>query len=302
MDFLVAPLLRAYLRRTFKRRHEADPTAPALRAHVEALVRRAPKPPRGVRVEATTVGGVPAEWVIAPGADLARTIVYCHGGGYAAGSPASARDLVWRLSAAAACRVLSLDYRLAPEHPFPAALDDVTAAYRALVSTGSAPTSVAFAGDSAGGGLALGALVRLRDEGAPMPAAACAFSPWTDLAFCGESLTTNEALDPMVSVEAIRPTASWYLADQPATHPHASPLYADPRGLPPTLLQVGSTEVLRDDSVRLAERMRAAGVDVTLEVWPDMPHVFQGFAMVLRTARRAVASAGRFLDERTRPG
>lgn len=297
---LRAAALRFYLRHTFKRRH--DPAAPpaALRANVDALVRRMPRPPRGVTVEPTSAGGVPAEWVAGPDAAEGRALLYFHGGGYAAGSPASARDLVWRLAVAARARVLSVDYRLAPEHPFPAAVEDAAAAYHHLLSSGLAPSAIAFAGDSAGGGLALGALVKLRDDGAPMPAAACAFSPWTDLAITGPSAAANREADPMIRVEAIRPTAGWYLGGAPATSPYASPLYADVRGLPPTLLHVGSTEVLLDDSVRLAERMKEAGVDVTLRVFPDMPHVFQGLAMFLPEAREAIAEAGRFLDGHTR--
>lgn len=297
-----AALIRFYLRHTFKRRLDPNATAADLRANVAALVRGMPRPPRGVTVTKTSAGGVPAEWVAAPEAVEGRTILYFHGGGYASGSPDSVRDLVWRLSAAARARVLVLDYRLAPEHPFPAAIEDGTSAYRHLLSTGVAPASIAFAGDSAGGGLALGTLVRLRDEGAPMPAAVCAFSPWTDLAITGASAETNRDADPMVRVEAIRVGVLWYLGSTPADDPCASPLYADVRGLPPALLHVGSTEVLLDDSVRLAERMRAANVDVTLKIWPDMPHVFHGFALFLPEAREAIAEAGQFIEAHARPG
>lgn len=295
---LQAIAIRFYLRHWFKRRLDPNAPASALRANVDDLVRRMPAPPAGVTVTRTDAGGVPAEWVAASGADARRALVYCHGGGYASGSPASVRDLAWRLSEAARCRVLVLDYRLAPEHPFPAAIEDVASAYRHLLSSGFAPTSIAFAGDSAGGGLALGSLLKLRDDGAPMPAAACAFSPWTDLALTGDTVTTNRDADPMVLAEALASTAAWYLGSTPATSPYASPFYADARGLPPTLLHVGSTEVLLDDSRRLAENMKSANVDVDLRIWPDMPHVFQGFAMFLPEARAAIAEAGRFLDAR----
>jgi epsilon-lactone hydrolase len=290
--------IRFYLRYWFKRR--LDPNAPAsvLRANVADLTRRTPKPPPGVVITPTNAGGVPAEWVAAPGTDARRAILYFHGGGYAAGSPATCRDLVWRLSEAARCRVLVVDYRLAPEHPFPAAVEDAALAYRHLLSSGFAPASIAFAGDSAGGGLVFGSLVKLRDDGAPMPAAACGFSPWTDLAMTGRTVTTNRDADPMVRAEALQSTAAWYLGSTPATSPYASPFYADVQGLPPTLLHVGSTEVLLDDSQRLAEKMKAAKVDVDLRVWPDMPHVFQGFALFLPEARSAIADAGRFLDAR----
>ncbi len=293
---LQAIALRFYLRHWFKRR--LDPNAPvsALRANVDDLMRKMPKPPPGVTITPTNAGGVPAEWVAAPGADVRRVILHLHGGGYASGSPASVRDLAWRLSEAARCRVLVPDYRLAPEHPFPAAIEDAASTYRYLLSSGFAPASIAVTGDSAGGGLALGSLVKLRDDGAPMPAAACCFSPCTDLALTGRTLTTNRDADPMVSAEALPQTAAWYLGSTPATNPYASPLYADVRGLPPTLLHVGSTEVLLDDSRRLAENMRSAKVEVELRIWPDMPHVFQGCAAFLPEARAALAEVGRFLD------
>ncbi|MDI1452000.1 alpha/beta hydrolase [Polyangium sp. 6x1] len=295
---LQAIALRFYLRYWFKRR--LDPNAPvsALRANIDDLVRRMPKPPPGVTVLPTNAGGVPAEWVTAAGADERRVLLHFHGGGYASGSPASVRDLAWRLSEAARCRVLVVDYRLAPEHPFPAAIEDAASAYRHLLSNGFAPASIAFSGDSAGGGLVLGSLVKLRDDGAPMPAAACCFSPWTDLAMTGGTITTNRDADPMVRAEALPQTAAWYLGSTPATSPYASPLYADVRGLPPTLLHAGSTEVLLDDARRLAENMKTAKVDVHLRIWPDMPHVFQGCAAFLPEAREAIAEAGQFLDAR----
>jgi epsilon-lactone hydrolase len=295
---LQAIAVRFYLRYWFKRRLKPDVPVSVLRATVDGLVRWSPKPPPGVTVMPTNAGGVPAEWVAAPGADARRAILYFHGGGYASGSPASVRDLAWRLSEAARCRVLVVDYRLAPEHPFPAAIEDAASAYRHLLESGFAPASIAFAGDSAGGGLALGSLVKLRDDGAPMPAAACCFSPVTDLAGTGRTATTNRDADPMVRPDALRHMVAWYLGSTPATSPYASPLYADVRGLPPTLLHAGSTEVLLDDSRRFAENMKSAKVDVDLRIWPDMPHVFQGFAAFLPEARAAIAEAGRFLDAR----
>ncbi|MBK8257866.1 MAG: alpha/beta hydrolase [Polyangiaceae bacterium] len=294
---LQAFALRFYLRHWFKRR--LDPNAPvsALRANVDDLARGLPKPPSGVTVTPSNAGGVPVEWVAVPGADERRVLLHFHGGGYASGSPASVRDLAWRLSQAARCRVLVVDYRLAPEHPFPAAIEDAASVYNHLLSSGFAPSAIAFTGDSAGGGLALGSLVKLRDDGAPMPAAACCFSPWTDLAFTGGTFTTNRDIDPMVLADALPQTAAWYLGSASATNPYASPLYADVRGLPPTLLHAGSTEVLLDDSRRLAEKMKSANVEVELRVWPDMPHVFQGCASFLPEARTALAEAGRFLED-----
>lgn len=287
-----------YLRHTFKRQLDPNAPASALRENVNKLVRRMPKPPHDVTVTPTNAGGVPAEWVTGPGADPDRVLLYFHGGGYSAGSPASARDLVWRIAAAARSRALVLDYRLAPEHPFPAAIEDAAAAYRHLLASGIAPKSIAFVGDSAGGGLALGALVKLRDDGAPMPVAACGLSPVTDLTISGETMTTNRDADPMLQVDQMRTTAAWYLGSTPATSPYASPLHADLHNFPPTLLHVGSTEVLLDDSRRFAEKLKSANVNVELRIWPDMPHVFHGLAMFVPEARAAIAEVGRFLDTR----
>ncbi len=297
---LQAIVIRFYLRHWFKRR--LDPRAPvsALRANVAHLARRMPAAPKAVIITPAEVGGVKGEWVAAPGADARRVILYLHGGGYVSGTAASIRDLTWRLSAAARCQVLALDYRLAPEHPFPAAIEDVAAAYRALLHEDFAPASIAFAGDSAGGGLVYGSLVKLRDDGAPMPAAACSFSAVTDLALTGGTLKTNNEVDPMILVEGLPPVVAWYLGSTPATTPYASPLYADLRGLPPALLQVGSTEVLLDDSRRMAERLRAAGVSADLRIWQDMPHVWQGCGSFLPEARAAIAEAGQFLDSHVR--
>jgi len=227
-----------------------------------------------------------------------RVLLYFHGGGYQIGSPATLRRMVALLAADAQARVLSVDYRLAPEHPFPAAVDDAVAAYRWLLGGGTDPATVALAGDSSGGGLALATLVALRDAGEPMPAAAFAISPWTDLALTGESLRTRAAAEMMVRPDGMPETAALYLAGADPRHPHASPLYADLRGLPPLLIHVGDAEVVLDDSTRFAARAREAGVDVTLEVWDEMPHVWHAFAGLLPEADQAIARAGRWLRAR----
>jgi acetyl esterase/lipase len=193
--------------------------------------------------------------------------------------------------------VLSVDYRLAPEHPFPAAVNDAITAYRWLLADGTDPAIIALAGDSAGGGLALAALVALRDAGDPMPAAAAVISPWTDLALTGDSLRTRAAVDVMIKPAGMRETAEAYLNGQDPRHPHASPLYADLRGLPPTLIHVGDAEVILDDSTRFAGNARAAGVDVTLEVWDEMPHVWHAFAGLLPEADQAIGRMGTWLRE-----
>ena len=255
-------------------------------------------PPPGTSVDPVDAGGVPAEWVVAPGAVTGRVLLYLHGGAYQIGSPATLRHVVALLSGAATARVLSVDYRLAPEHPFPAAVDDAVAAYRWLLGQGTDPAVIAFAGDSAGGGLALGTLVALRDAGEPMPAAAIVLSPWTDLALTGESLQTRAAVDVMIKPAGMAETAAAYLAGQDPRHPYASPLYADLHGLPPVLIHVGDAEVILDDSTRFAARARDQGVEVTLEVWDEMPHCWHTFAGFLPEADQAIERIGGWLRER----
>jgi epsilon-lactone hydrolase len=256
------------------------------------------QPPPGTAVEPADAGGVPAEWVIAAGVDSARVLMYLHGGAYQAGSPATLRHTIALISAAAQARVLSVDYRLAPEHPFPAAVDDAVTAYRFLLDGGGDPAAIAIAGDSSGGGLALASLVALRDAGDRLPAAAVAISPWTDLALTGESLTTRADADVMIKPDGIREDAATYLAGADPRHPYASPLYAGLRGLPPLLIQVGDAEVILDDSTRFAAKARAAGVDVTLEVWDQMPHVWHAFAGLLPESDQAIERIGGWLQAR----
>ena len=258
----------------------------------------ASQPPRGTTVDPVDAGGVPAEWVVSAGADGDRVLLYLHGGAYQIGSPATLRHMVALLSGAAKARVLSVDYRLAPEHPFPAAVDDAIAAYRWLLAGGTDPASVAFAGDSAGGGLALGTLVALRDAGEPLPAAVVVLSPWTDLALTGESLRSRAAADVMIKPAGMAETAAAYLAGQDPRHPYASPLYADLHGLPPVLIHVGDAEVILDDSTRFAARAKGYGVGVTIEVWDEMPHVWHAFAGLLPEADQAIERIGSWLTER----
>jgi len=270
-------------------------TIPERRRAMESF---AASPPGGTAVDPVDAGGVPAEWVAAPGVSPGRVLLYLHGGAYQAGSPATLRNLVALLSGATQARALSVDYRLAPEHPFPAAVEDALAAYRWLLASGIDPALIAIAGDSAGGGLALGALVALRDSGEPMPAAAVLLSPWTDLALTGESLRTRAAVDVMIKPDGISEDAALYLADADPRHPHASPLYADLCGLPPLLIHVGDAEVILDDSIRLAARASEAGVEVSLEIWDEMPHVFPAFAGWLPEADQAIEHIGAWLDQR----
>jgi acetyl esterase/lipase len=258
--------------------------------------------PEGTQVDPVDANGVPAEWVVAAGVTGERVVLHFHGGAYHLGSPARLRGLLALLSAAAQVRVLSASYRLAPEHRFPAAVEDALTAYRWLIADGTPARQVVISGDSSGGGLALAALVALRDAGDPLPGAAVVISPWTDLGLGGESLRSRAAVDVMLTPDGAREAADWYLAGQDARHPYASPLYADLHGLPPVLIQVGDAEILRDDSVRFAAAAQAAGVDVTLEIWPEMPHVWHAFAGLLPEADEAIERIGRWLREDRPPG
>ncbi|OWJ63263.1 alpha/beta hydrolase [Paraburkholderia caledonica] len=264
-----------------------------------------PDVPRGWRLrDLVGADGKPlrGEWIERsgePSIGARPTVLYLHGGGYYFCSPRTHRSIVFGLATRANAPVFSLDYRLAPEHRFPAALDDATAAYRHLIAEGTAPESIVIAGDSAGGGLALATLVALRDAGDPLPAGAVLFSPWTDLAATGASIVDNDGADPMFSGPAIAKAAKVYLGDMPATHPYASPVYADLRGLPPLFMMAGSTEVLLDDSRRVAANARAAGVDCELEVWKKMPHVWPIFAPFIPEANRALDRAAAFVGRVT---
>jgi acetyl esterase/lipase len=272
------------------------PTVHELRLGLEILGSKLP-PPDDVTCAAVDAGGVPAEWIQAPNAVAPRVILYLHGGGYVLGSIATHRGLAGRLSRAAAARVLLLGYRLAPEHPFPAAVDDATAAYRWLLSQGVSPARLVIAGDSAGGGLTIATLVALRDAGVSLPAAAVCQSPWVDLEGIGESMMTKAAADPLVNKDMLLQLAAWYLHDANPRAPLAAPLYADLRNLPPLLIQVGTAETLLDDATRLAARATAAGVDVTLEPWEDMIHVWQLFAPMLPEGQQAIERLGAFIQQ-----
>ncbi len=271
----------------------------AMREYFETMTSAFPAA-TDVAYESVTAGGVPAEWILPPGAPDSEALLYLHGGGYAIGSVNTHRDLASRLAKAAQMRVLNLNYRLAPEHPFPAALDDALAAYQWLLTQGVKPGKIIIAGDSAGGGLTVATLVALRDRNIPLPAAAVCLSPWVDLGMSGQSMVTKASIDPMVTPDGVKMMAGLYLGKNPANTPLASPLYADLGGLPPLLIQVGTREVLLDDSVRLAERAKAAGVDVTIEPWEDMIHVWQFFASMLPEGAQAIERIGEFVHTHIR--
>jgi epsilon-lactone hydrolase len=250
-----------------------------------------------VEVEPVVVAGHPAEWVRAPGGDPDRAVLYLHGGGYVMGSLATHRKLAGDVSRAAGVPVLVLDYPLAPEHPYPAAVDVAAAAFAELAAERGAANLV-VAGDSAGGGLTLACVLALRDRGHDLPAAAVALSPWVDLADCDHTASPLALIDPIIHAEGLARMAGLYAGGADRTDPLLSPARADLTGLPPLLIQVGEAEVLLPESQRLAEAAEAAGVDVALDVWPEMPHVWQVFAGRVPEATEAVEGIGRFIGQR----
>ncbi|MEO5952317.1 MAG: alpha/beta hydrolase [Chloroflexia bacterium] len=249
----------------------------------------------GVEVESIDADGVPCEWVWVAGADRAKVLFFVHGGGFTSGSCVTHRDLASRLSLASGLSALLPGYRLAPEHPFPAGLEDVVAVYRWLLASGFDSTYIAFGGDSAGGNLALAALLSLRDTDAPMPAALALLSPWLDLTFTGESMISRESVDiGITKVDLLRSRAHYIGSDDGADR-LMSPLFADLSGLPPMLIHAGDNEILLSDSERLVEKAHDAGVDATLKVWPGMRHVFHGDAATVTEAQQAIDEIGVFL-------
>lgn len=254
--------------------------------------------PVGAKKEAIKMGGVPAVKVTTPDADPRRAVLYLHGGGYIFGSPLSHNDLGEFLAKSAKVPVYLLDYRLAPEHPFPAPVEDAVAAYRWLLEQDIKPERIAVSGDSAGGGLTLATLFAIRDAKLPMPACGVPLSPWSDLECTGETMVTKAAVDPMVQRDLTRQLADLY-APGKLDNPLVSPLHGDYTGLPPLLIQVGERETLLDDSLRVADRARKAGVDVTLEVEPGQIHVFQIFASRLDEAVAAIDRMGAFIRRHT---
>ncbi|SHF75335.1 Acetyl esterase/lipase [Kaistia soli DSM 19436] len=249
-----------------------------------------------VALETVSIGGIDAEWSIAPGSDPGRVLLFFHGGGYCSGSILSHRALVTEAGRAAEVRTLAVNYRLAPEHPFPAALDDALAAWRFLRQAGVAAHDIVLGGDSAGGGITLSLLCRLRDTGDALPACGWLISPWTDLTLSGETLASKDAVDPLIHRAYLAELRDAYLPeDVDQNDPRVSPLFADLAGLPPLLIQVGSDETLLSDATRLAAAAGAADVAVTLEIWPHMIHAWPLWNARLAAGRAALAEAGAFM-------
>ncbi|HEV2546498.1 MAG TPA: alpha/beta hydrolase [Stellaceae bacterium] len=288
-------VLTLILRWRIKRNAKGEPDVAKARA-LAARTAMKPRIPPGWRIRQVSSPRA-GEWVerVDDASELRRTILYLHGGGYYFCSQETHRSITLALAIGAEARVFVPDYRLAPEHRFPAAIEDAVAAYRDLLSNGTPAARLVIAGDSAGGGLALATLLSLRDASDPLPAAAVLFSPWTDLAATGASLRTNDKRDPMFSGETVAQTARIYLGETPPINPLASPLYAELKGLPPLFIQASDSEVLLDDSSRLAEKATCAGIAVSFRAWHKLPHVWQFFTPFLPEARQALAETADFI-------
>ncbi|MBW2289916.1 MAG: alpha/beta hydrolase [Deltaproteobacteria bacterium] len=268
---------------------------PTMRKAMESMLTMMP-PAEDMTFAPVDAGGVPAEWSTADVADTGRVVIYFHGGAYVMGSVATHRNLVAHIARRTGARVLSVDYRLGPEHPFPAAVDDAVASYRFVLASGVPAEKIAIAGDSAGGGLTAACLVALRDAGETMPGAAVCISPWLDLSQSFGSWQSKADVDPMLEVEQIQTCADAYLDGADPKTPTASPVFADLRGLSPLLVQVGTAETLLDESVEFAKRAKAAGVDASIDVAADMIHVWHAFADLLPEGREALDDLAAFLD------
>lgn len=276
-------------------RDKALPAATSIAQRRALMEKLAFRVAADIAVESINITGRHAEWVRAPGVDDARVLLYLHGGGYVMGSPNTHRALAGELSRAAAAAVLLPDYRLAPEAPFPAAVDDAVAVYAWLLAQGHQPSHLAIAGDSAGGGLTVATLIALRDKAVPQPRCAVCLSPWSDLNCSNASYQTRAAADPMITTADITMMAAAYLKGADPKSPLASPNRADLSGLPPLLIHVGRDELLLDDAVVLHEAARSAGVTSTLEIWDDMIHVWHAFHPMLPEGRQGIARIGEYL-------
>jgi epsilon-lactone hydrolase len=272
-----------------------DSTVSEQRQQLRELASAQPLP-ADLTVTAGTLGGVPTAEITVDGVEPRHVVLYFHGGVYVLEDAFQVADLASQVGRRTAAKVISVDYRLAPEHPYPAAVDDALAAYQALLRGGTAPSDVVFAGESAGGGLAVATLVNARDHGLPLPAAAFAMSPYADLTLAGATMETKRAADPLLSRELLQPRVIDYTAGQDPALGLISPIFADLSGLPPLVIQAGSHEVLLDDAVRLARQAATADVEVTLDITPGVPHVFQAYYPILDEAAAALDRAGQLLS------
>ena len=278
----------------YNSRSDKNATLQQRRVILEDGARNLPMPPN-VEVKQTTVGNIAAEWLRPVGTTDNRAVLYLHGGACTMGSCTTHRALASRIAIASQTPALLPEFRLAPEYPFPAALEDGVAIYRWLIEQGISPQKMVVAGDSSGGGLAIALTVLLRDKNVPLPAAITCLSPWADLELTGESLATRAQVDPMCSLEESQYHAVHYIGKHDARAPLVSPIYADLHGLPPILIQVGDREILLSDAIRLTERARKDGVDAEMEVWDGMWHVWHLFARYVPEGQRAIDKIGAFI-------
>lgn len=288
-------LLKPVLRFQIKRRFKKKPDVFELRAIMDEAQRMQKPVSDDITVEQITLGDIPVERLAAPNTNTASAFFYIHGGGWVAGSPKSHRALTWRLAKEIGIPVFAVDYRLAPEHFFPAGLNDCVAAYKGLLATGVDASKIVVGGDSAGGNLTLALTLRLKAEGLPLPGALVCLSPATDMTHGSPSGTTNAKADTFFIPEIMKTVEPRYYPGHDAKDPYLSPLFGDVTGFPPTLFQVGDTEMLLDDSTRMAEKMKEAGVTVSIEIWPRVWHVWQVMADMLPEGRLAIGNIASFV-------
>ena len=294
-----AALISFIMRRTIKKQFDALDDVVAFRASMADASKLSGALPANVTVTPETINGVACEWVTLGDTDQNKVLLYFHGGGYVFGGPDSHRDLAWRLAESSGMRVLMVDYSLAPENRFPAAVDDALVCYRWLLDEGFDTSKIAIGGDSAGGGLAAATLVNIKNFGLQQPSCAILLSPWVDLSGSGDSIMTNADAEAVLTAGALHKMAQHYLDGRDPKAPLASPLFADLSGMPNLLVHVGSTEILRSDAERLVDKVNSAGGSAELTIWPKMPHVFQVFAARIPEGKKAVALLGDFLRQQT---
>jgi monoterpene epsilon-lactone hydrolase len=289
-DAIVRMIIRHYSKKADASKYRG------MRKWEERLSAKYIRPPGKCLITPVDAAGVPSERVSWKGMDAGRVVLYLHGGGYVFGSPRTHRDLAWRIARACAAQLLVLEYRRAPEHPHPAAVEDAVSAYRWLLDSGTDHSCIAVMGDSAGGGLTLVLLQQLRDRKIPLPACAVCMSPWADLTCSGTSMKENSRKDPVLPPHLVAGFARHYAPEKDLSLPSVSPLFGDFSGLPPILIHVGTDEVLLDDSRRVAEKASKTGSAVELKIWPKMIHVVQALAFLLPQARQAIQEIGSFVE------
>lgn len=292
MASLRSKLIAMIMRKTMKNKLGASGDPKAERENLEKMSAKGSRRAPGKK---DIVGGVPGEWQQAKLGSAERVILYLHGGGYVIGSPLTHRDMVGMIADASQARAFMADYRLGPETRFPGAVEDAVAVYKGLLENGEKPKNITIAGDSAGGGLTIATLLSLKEQGIELPAAAVCLSPWADLTFSGDSMVTMDKADAMLNRSSLSWMAEQYLGDQDASQPLASPIFGDLSGLPPLLIQVGGTECLLDDGIRLHKAAKKAGVDSSLEVWDGMMHVWHLMAVVVPEGKAAINGIGTFI-------